>query len=78
MGMKSPPHPGELIGDSLERLGMSISAAAKGLGITRQQPHQPDRQGSISLPNAAPSHRKWLCGLRRRLAAALIRGSGCR
>jgi plasmid maintenance system antidote protein VapI len=30
MEMKSPPHPGELIGDSLEELGMSISAAAKG------------------------------------------------
>jgi addiction module HigA family antidote len=28
-----------LIGDSLERLGMSIGAAAKGLGITRQQLH---------------------------------------
>jgi plasmid maintenance system antidote protein VapI len=39
MEMKSPPRPGELIGDSLEQLGMSISAAAKGLGITRQQLH---------------------------------------
>jgi addiction module HigA family antidote len=39
MEMKSPPHPGELIGDSLEELGMSISAAAKGLGITRRQLH---------------------------------------
>jgi antitoxin HigA-1 len=36
MEMKSSLHPGELIGDSLEQLGMSISAAAKGLGITRQ------------------------------------------
>jgi addiction module HigA family antidote len=39
MEMKSPPHPGELTGDSLEELGMSICAAAKGLGITRQQLH---------------------------------------
>jgi addiction module HigA family antidote len=39
MEMKNPPHPGELIGDSLAELGMSISAAAKGLGITRQQLH---------------------------------------
>jgi addiction module HigA family antidote len=39
MEMKNPPHPGELIDDSLEELGMSISAAAKGLGITRQQLH---------------------------------------
>ena len=36
MEMKSPPRPGELIGDSLEQLDMSISAAAKGL---RQQLH---------------------------------------
>ena len=37
--MKNPPHPGELIGDTLEELGVSISAAARGLGITRQQLH---------------------------------------
>jgi antitoxin HigA-1 len=39
MQMKNPPHPGEMIGDSLEELGVSISAAAKALGITRQQLH---------------------------------------
>jgi addiction module HigA family antidote len=39
MEMKNPPHPGEMIGDSLEALGVSISAAAKSLGITRQQLH---------------------------------------
>ena len=37
--MKSPPDLGELIGNSLEQLGRSVSAAAKGLGITRQQLH---------------------------------------
>jgi addiction module HigA family antidote len=39
MQMKNPPHPGELVGDSLDELGVSISHAAKGLGITRQQLH---------------------------------------
>jgi addiction module HigA family antidote len=39
MRMKDPPHPGELIGDSIEELGLSISEAARGLGITRQQLH---------------------------------------
>jgi antitoxin HigA-1 len=39
MDMKNPPHPGEMIGDSLEELGVSISEAAKSLGITRQQLH---------------------------------------
>ncbi|WP_316224774.1 MULTISPECIES: HigA family addiction module antitoxin [unclassified Bradyrhizobium] len=39
MAMKGPPHPGELLGDTLEEIGVSISAAAKGLGVTRQQLH---------------------------------------
>jgi len=37
--MKNPAHPGELIGETLTELGVSISAAAKRLGITRQQLH---------------------------------------
>lgn len=39
MNMKNPPHPGELIGDSLAELGVSIVEAAKALNITRQQLH---------------------------------------
>ena len=39
MPMKNPPHPGEMIGDEIEALGVSISAAAKALGVTRQQLH---------------------------------------
>ncbi len=39
MPMKNPPHPGQMIGDSLEEMGISISAAAKALGVTRQQLH---------------------------------------
>ena len=37
--MKNPPHPGELIGDTLEEFGVIITEAAKVLGITRQQLH---------------------------------------
>jgi addiction module HigA family antidote len=37
--MKTPPHPGELLGDTLEDIGVTISAAARGLGVTRQQLH---------------------------------------
>jgi antitoxin HigA-1 len=37
--MKNPPHPGELIGDTLEGFGVKITEAAKVLGITRQQLH---------------------------------------
>ena len=39
MPMKTPPHPGELLGDTLDNIGVTISAAAKGLGVTRQQLH---------------------------------------
>jgi antitoxin HigA-1 len=39
MDMKNPPHPGELVGDNLEELGISVTAAAKALGISRQQLH---------------------------------------
>lgn len=39
MTMTSPPHPGELLDDTLQEIGVTISAAARGLGITRQQLH---------------------------------------
>jgi addiction module HigA family antidote len=39
MEMKNPPHPGGLIGDTLDELKTSVTEAARGLGITRQQLH---------------------------------------
>jgi addiction module HigA family antidote len=39
MDMKTPLHPGLVIREALDDLGMSISDAAKGLGISRQQLH---------------------------------------
>ncbi len=39
MPMKNPPHPGEMIGDEISEIGVSISAAAKAIGVTRQQLH---------------------------------------
>jgi antitoxin HigA-1 len=39
MPMKSPPHPGGLVRDNLEELGLSTANAAKALGVTRQQLH---------------------------------------
>jgi addiction module HigA family antidote len=35
--MKNPAHPGGLIRDNIEELGLSVAEAAKGLGVTRQQ-----------------------------------------
>ena len=39
MEMKNPLHPGLVIRESLDELCMSVSDAAKGLGISRQQLH---------------------------------------
>ena len=35
--MKNPAHPGRLLKNDLEELGLSVAAAAEGLGVTRQQ-----------------------------------------
>ena len=37
MRMKDPVHPGELVKANLEELDLSVAAAAKALGVTRQQ-----------------------------------------
>ncbi len=37
MPMRNPPHPGELVRDNLDDLGLSVAEAATGLGVTRQQ-----------------------------------------
>lgn len=37
--MKNPSHPGLLVEECLNELGLSVAEAAKGLGITRQQLH---------------------------------------
>jgi antitoxin HigA-1 len=35
--MKAPAHPGGLIRDNVDALGITVAEAAKGLGVTRQQ-----------------------------------------
>lgn len=37
MPMKNPAHPGLLLKDDIEALGLSVAEAAKGIGVTRQQ-----------------------------------------
>ena len=39
MEMKNPVHPGLLVEECLNDLGLSVAEAAKGLGVTRQQLH---------------------------------------
>ena len=37
MGMRNPPHPGEIVRhECLEPLGLTVTRAAQGLGVTRQ------------------------------------------
>lgn len=37
--MKNPLHPGLLVEECLDDVGLSVAEAAKGLGVTRQQLH---------------------------------------
>jgi addiction module HigA family antidote len=53
MPMKNPPHPGEMIGDSLDEMGVSIVDAARALGVTRQQLHNVIAGRSAVAPEMA-------------------------
>jgi antitoxin HigA-1 len=37
MRMKQPPHPGRLVNENIEEIGLTVAQAAEGLGVTRQQ-----------------------------------------
>ncbi|NQW10672.1 MAG: HigA family addiction module antidote protein [Alphaproteobacteria bacterium] len=37
MTMANPPHPGGLVKDNIDDLGLSVADAAKAIGVTRQQ-----------------------------------------
>lgn len=60
--MKNPPHPGELIADNLAELEVSIVAAAKGLGVTRQQLHNVIAARSAISPEMAVKLEKAIGG----------------
>ena len=51
--MKNPPHPGEMIGDSLDEMGVTMVDAAKALGVTRQQLHNVIAGRSAVVPEMA-------------------------
>jgi hypothetical protein len=69
--MHDPPHPGEIIKElCLEPLGLSVTDAAKGLGVTRRR----CRNCSTAMPAC---RRKWRYGWNRHSAAPLKRGSRC-
>ena len=60
--MKSPSHPGRLIKADLDALGLSVAAAAEGLGVTRQQLYRVIKGGSAVTPEMAVRLEKALGG----------------
>jgi antitoxin HigA-1 len=60
MEMKNPVHPGALVAECLEDLGLSVAEAAKGLGITRQQLHNVISGRSSVTPEMAVRFEKAL------------------
>ena len=62
MAMNNPAHPGALIKDDIEALGLSIAAAAKGIGITRQQLYRVVKGESSVTPGLALRLEKALGG----------------
>jgi antitoxin HigA-1 len=53
MAMKDPPHPGYLVKDELEGIGVSVAEAAAGLGVTRQQLYRVTKGESAISPEMA-------------------------
>ena len=53
MPMKNPAHPGGLIRDDIEALGLSIAEAARGIGVTRQQLYKIIKGESAVTPEMA-------------------------
>jgi antitoxin HigA-1 len=62
MPMKNPPHPGELLKDNVDELGLSVAEAAKGLGVTRQQLYNVINGKSAITPEMAVRLEKALGG----------------
>jgi antitoxin HigA-1 len=53
MSMKNPPHPGIGLKDDILELGLTISEAAAGLNITRQQLYNITNGKSVITPDMA-------------------------
>jgi addiction module HigA family antidote len=62
MAMKNPPHPGELLKENVDELGLSVAEAAKGLGVTRQQLYNVINGKSAITPEMAVRLEKALGG----------------
>jgi antitoxin HigA-1 len=62
MQMKNPFHPGRLVKDDIDALGLSVAEAARGLGVTRQQLYKVINEESAVSPEMALRLEKAICG----------------
>jgi addiction module HigA family antidote len=53
MPMANPAHPGQLVKDDIDTLGLSVAEAATGLGVTRQQLYRVINGDSAVTPEMA-------------------------
>ncbi len=60
MDMKNPAHPGLLVKECLNELGIGVAEAAKSIGITRQQLHNVIAGRSAVTPEMAVRFEKAL------------------
>jgi antitoxin HigA-1 len=60
MTMKNPVHPGLLVKDSLDELGLSVAEASVSIGVTRQQLHNVIAGRSAVTPEMAVRFEKAL------------------
>lgn len=51
--MKKPPHPGGIVRDQIEELGLTITDAAKSLGVSRQTLNNLVNEGANISPEMA-------------------------
>ena len=70
MPMKNPNHPGDIIRDCLDELGVNVTDGAKALGVTRATL-------SRLINRKAGSELKWPFGSKRQLAARRAFGFDC-
>lgn len=62
MPMKNPPHPGELVRDNLQEVGVSVAEAGRALGVTRQQLYNIIKGKSSITPEMAVRFEKGFGG----------------
>jgi len=70
MQMKNPSHPGDIIRDCLDELGVNVTEGAKALGVTRSALSRLiNRKAGVPL--------KWPCASKKLSAARPVFGSAC-